>query len=157
VRTVAKTMIEVFSVQAVKKGVRMNFDCEEQPLLVRMGVGELEQVISNLVINSLDAVDEQAGAILVRVAARPTDGVVTIAVEDNGPGVAAEHMAHIFDPFFSTKEIGAGTGLGLTVVYGMVTDVGGSVEVERSTDLGGARFIVTLPRVPQPSAPTTAT
>lgn len=157
VRTVATTMVEVFSVQAVKKGVRMKLDSDEQPLLVRMGVGELEQVISNLVINSLDAVAEQTGVILVRVAAGPADGMVTIAVEDNGPGVAAEHMAHIFDPFFSTKEIGAGTGLGLTVVYGMVTDVGGSVEVERSTDLGGARFIVTLPRVPQPSAPMDAT
>jgi C4-dicarboxylate-specific signal transduction histidine kinase len=146
-------MIEVFSVQAVKKGVRLTLDCEEQPLLVRMGVGELEQVISNLVINSLDAVAEQTGTIRVRVAAGQTDSMITIAVEDNGPGVAAEDMAHIFDPFFSTKEIGAGTGLGLTVVYGMVTDVGGSIEVERSADLGGALFVVTLPRVLGPPAP----
>lgn len=122
----------------------MTLDCAAEPLMVRMGVGELEQVISNLVINALDAVAEQAGMICVRVVSA-ANGMVAIEVEDNGPGVASEDVPHIFDPFFSTKEIGAGTGLGLTVVYGMVTDVGGTVEVERSPRLGGARFIVCLP------------
>ena len=72
------------------------------------------------------------------------DGKVSVAVEDNGPGVAAVDAPHIFDPFYSTKAIGAGTGLGLAVVYGMVRDVGGEVAVEHS-DLGGARFVVLLP------------
>ncbi len=142
---VAVAMTEVFSVQAAKKGVRMTLDCPAKPLEVHMGVGELEQVISNLVLNALDAVEEQGGEIRVRVA--DTDsGMIAIEVEDNGAGVIAEDVPHIFDPFFSTKEIGAGTGLGLTVVYGMVTDVGGKVEVERSSVLGGARFIVLVPR-----------
>ena len=73
--------------------------------------------------------------------------MVAVEVDDNGPGVAAEDAPHIFDPFFSTKEIGAGAGLGLTVVYGMVADVGGSVEASRSIELGGARFTVLLPAV----------
>ena len=149
---VAASMIEVFSVQALKKGVRITLDCPEKPLEVRMGVGELEQVISNLVINGLDAVEEQRGVIQVRVADAGS-GIITIEVEDNGPGVVAENMPHIFDPFFSTKEIGAGTGLGLTVVYGMVTDVGGKVEVERSSELGGARFTVCLPAATAPLSP----
>jgi len=144
---VAASVTEVFSVQAVKKGVRLTLDCPATPLPVRMGIGELEQVLSNLVINGLDAVAERTGMIRVRVA-EAENRLVAIEVEDNGPGVAAEDVAHIFDPFFSTKEIGAGTGLGLTVVYGMVTDVGGTVEVERSAHLGGARFIVSLPCAP---------
>ncbi|MDR2549121.1 MAG: DUF3365 domain-containing protein [Desulfobulbus sp.] len=143
---VASAIAEVFSVQAVKKGVRVSLSCTERPLMVRIGVGELEQVLSNLVINGLDAVAEQTGTIRIRVSPVRTD-TVGIEVEDNGPGVAAENEAHIFDPFFSTKEIGAGSGLGLTVVYGMVTDVDGTVEVGRSPDLGGARFSVMLPRV----------
>jgi len=157
---VAASITEVFSVQAVKKGVRMTLDCPPQPLRVRMGVGELEQVVSNLVINALDAVAEQTGDVRVHVrmvaaaadadtaTAGATDSeMVAVEVDDNGPGVAAEDAPHIFDPFFSTKEIGAGAGLGLTVVYGMVADVGGSVEASRSVELGGARFTVLLPAV----------
>jgi len=142
---VAAAMTEVFLVQAMKKGARMILECAAEPLMVRMGIGELEQVISNLVINALDAIAEQTGIIRVRVV-RAGSGMVVIDVEDNGPGVRSEDVPHIFDPFFSTKEIGAGTGLGLTVVYGMVTDVGGRVEIEHSADLGGARFVVSLPR-----------
>jgi C4-dicarboxylate-specific signal transduction histidine kinase len=77
--------------------------------------------------------------------------MIAIVVDDNGPGVVAEDVPHIFDPFFSTKEIGAGTGLGLTVVYGMVTDVGGKVEVERSPEMGGARFTVLVPATTEAS------
>lgn len=141
---VAASMVEVFSVQAAKKGVRMTLDTPSQPLGVAMGVGELEQVLSNLIINALDAVAPQTGRIEIRVVDQG-DGKGRLGVMDNGPGVAVDTIAHIFDPFFSTKEIGSGTGLGLTVLYAMVTDAGGTVEVERSTELGGALFLVTLP------------
>ena len=64
-----------------------------------MGVGELEQVLSNLMINALDAVDEHSGEIRVRVAPMES-GMIAIEVTDNGPGVAVDDMPHIFDPFF---------------------------------------------------------
>jgi signal transduction histidine kinase len=148
---VVASVAEVITVQAGKKSVRTIVDCPDQPLLVRMGIGELEQVVSNLMINALDAVGEQGGVIRVRV----TDGgkgMVIIEVADNGPGVAGADAPHIFDPFYSTKEIGAGTGLGLTVIYGMVTDVGGTVEVGQSPELGGARFVVLLPKAVEASS-----
>ena len=141
---IAASMTEVFMVQASKKGVRMSLDTPPAPLMVQMGVGELEQVISNLIINALDAVDARTGEVHVQVVDAGS-GMVALEVADNGPGVAAEDASHIFDPFFSTKEIGAGTGLGLTVTYGLVTDVGGTVEVGRAPGLGGAQFTVTLP------------
>lgn len=139
---VAASVRDVFSVQAAKKHVRLGLESPTGPLYVRLGIGELEQVVSNLVINALDAVSEEEGEIVVRVA--PCDGNVKIVVEDNGPGVSAEDAPHIFDPFYSTKAFGSGTGLGLAVVYGMVRDIGGEVGVERSL-LGGARFVVSLP------------
>jgi signal transduction histidine kinase len=141
---VAASIIEVFSVQAAKKTVAMRLAGPATPRLVRIGVGELEQVISNLVINSLDAVKEATGEIRVAIL-EAVDGMIAIEVADNGPGISAGDIPHIFDPFFSTKEIGAGTGLGLTIVYGIVTDVGGTVEVDASPELGGARFMVRLP------------
>jgi C4-dicarboxylate-specific signal transduction histidine kinase len=70
---------------------------------------------------------------------------VFVAIADNGSGVASVHLPHVFDPFYTTKEIGAGTGLGLTVVYGIVNDAGGRVEIDRSAELGGAQFTVYLP------------
>jgi C4-dicarboxylate-specific signal transduction histidine kinase len=112
--------------------------------MVRLGVGEMEQVLSNLMINALDAVDAHSGEIHVQVA-EAGKGLIQVVVADNGPGVADDDAPHIFDPFFSTKEIGAGTGLGLAVVYAMVTDAGGTVEVGIAPDLGGARFTVLLP------------
>lgn len=145
---VAASITEVFSLQATKKGVRLTLDAPAMPLPVRMGVGELEQVFGNLMINALDAVAEHSGEIHVRVA--KGDGMAVLEVADNGPGVAETDAPHIFDPFFTTKEIGAGTGLGLAVVYAMVTDVGGSIEVGQAPSLGGAQFTVTIPTVDDP-------
>lgn len=140
---VARTVGEVFSVQAAKRGATITVDCPEAALPVRLGVEELEQVIGNLIINALDAVPEQEGAI--RITVRQAGAMIALEVADNGPGVAHEDMPHIFDPFFSTKDIGAGTGLGLTISYGIVTNVGGRIEIERSAHLGGASFTVVLP------------
>jgi two-component system, NtrC family, sensor kinase len=145
---VAASMIEVFSVQAGKKGVHLYLEVPSESLSVRIGMGELEQVISNLVMNALDAVDPQIGKIHVSVEEQ-ADGMIAIKVADNGPGVTLADVPYIFDPFFSTKEIGSGTGLGLTVLYAMVTDVGGMVTVERSAQLGGALFVVVLPAADQ--------
>lgn len=142
---VAASVTEVFSVQAAKKNATLTLEASTGPLVVPLGIGALEQVVSNLVINALDAVAEDGGHIVVRV--RAEDAMVVIVVEDDGPGVASEDAPHIFDPFYSTKAIGAGTGLGLTVVYGMIRDAGGTVEVDRSPELGGARFTIHLPLV----------
>ncbi|MBU1566165.1 MAG: DUF3365 domain-containing protein [Proteobacteria bacterium] len=140
---VVTSVAEVFYVQAAKKRIRLRLDCGQSPLPVKMGIGELEQVISNLMINALDAVADDNGEIHVNIKA--DDGMVVITIADNGPGVTDEESTLIFDPFYSTKEIGAGTGLGLTIVYGMVTDVGGWIDVKKSAELGGAQFILSLP------------
>ncbi len=140
---VARTVGEVFSVQAAKRGAVISVHCPNELLRVRLDVEELEQVIGNLVMNALDAVSEPQGEIQITV--RQAGDMVALEVADNGPGVATEDMPRIFDPFFSTKDIGAGTGLGLTISYGIVTNVGGRIEIERSALLGGASFIVLLP------------
>jgi len=142
---VIQSIKEVFSVQASKKGVQVALVLPHMPLWVHMGIGELEQVMSNLMINGLDAAPETGGIIRLRLSVAK-NSMVRIEVEDNGPGVPNDVAPHIFDPFYSTKEIGAGTGLGLTVVYGMVTDLGGTIEVGRSEDLHGARFIIHIPQ-----------
>lgn len=140
---VARTVGEVFSAQAAKRGAAITVDCPQEALPVRLGGEELEQVVGNLVINALDAIPEQNG--MIRITVRQAGELVALEVADNGPGVTREDLPHIFDPFFSTKGIGAGTGLGLTISYAIVTKVNGRIEIERSARLGGARFTVLLP------------
>jgi signal transduction histidine kinase len=102
----------------------------------------LHRCLLNLVTNAADAVPDENGQIVIR--ARTCDnGRLEICVEDNGPGIPADVMPHIFDPFFSTK--GAkGTGLGLAITRKIINEHGGELVVE-SSPMGGAAFCVHLP------------
>jgi signal transduction histidine kinase len=77
--------------------------------------------------------------------------LVAVAVHDNGPGIRPEHLNRIFDPFFTTKPAGEGTGLGLAVSYGIVSNHGGRIEVDSQVGTG-TTFTVWLPVNP-PSSP----
>ncbi len=109
--------------------------------------GELRQAVVNLALNAMEAMGPQ-GRLLVETRALPGGQAVEIAVEDDGPGVPAALLGKVFDPFFTTKE--RGTGLGLSVVYGIVQRHGGKVTVEQVLP-HGARFVLRLPTaVPGP-------
>jgi signal transduction histidine kinase len=104
----------------------------------------------NQVMNLFNAAQaiEQRGEIVVRTALH--DGGALIEIADNGAGIAPQHLDRIFEPFFTTKPVGQGTGLGLSLSYGIVKDHGGSIKVD--SQLGcGTRFRVWLPLV-QPQA-----
>lgn len=109
----------------------------------------LETVMLNLLNNAIDAVSPlgAAGIVTVRTATVQMDGEswVEVAVSDNGPGVSTEIIGRVFDPFFSTKPAGQGTGLGLFLTYGIVVDHRGRIEVKNGE--GGAIFSVALPTV----------
>lgn len=104
--------------------------------------GELSQVLMNLFANALEAVAARGDAGRVRVTSQARDGVVAVAVEDNGAGVPLELRARIFEPFFTTRD--SGTGLGLSISHELLDRNLGSLEVDDSP-LGGARFTVLLP------------
>jgi signal transduction histidine kinase len=103
--------------------------------------GQLAQVFMNLVANAADALGD-AGTVTVRT--RPEGERVVVEVEDDGPGIEAEHLERIFDPFFTTKDVGKGTGLGLSVTYGIVTRHGGTITVTSESG-SGTCFRVELP------------
>jgi signal transduction histidine kinase len=126
--------------------VRLVVDAPGGLPLVDADATALEQIVSNLLINALDAVGP-GGTISVR--AFVEDGAAVLRVADDGPGIAPENLGRIFDPFFTTKEVGKGTGLGLAVVFGLVNDMGGSVEAVNDS---GAVFIVRLPLASAPEA-----
>ena len=107
---------------------------------------KLRQVLVNLLINARQAVGADG---LVRVTAThwPERGTVGFVVEDSGPGIAPEHIEQIFDPFFTTKPVGQGTGLGLSVSYGIVQEHGGHIQVVSDPGRMTA-FTVELPQTP---------
>ncbi len=120
--------------------------------------GQLEQVLMNLAVNARDAMPA-GGALRLRTAnvvvdaadARARSGLApgayaALTVEDAGVGIAPDVLPRIFEPFYTTKPVGAGTGLGLATVYGIVQQSGGHVDVE-STPGRGSRFTVLLPRM----------
>ncbi len=124
---------------------------------VKVDQGQFEQVVINLAVNARDAMP--AGGILtIRTSnircdearrrgheVMPAGDYVLIEVVDTGVGIAGDNLARIFDPFFSTKELGSGTGLGLSTVYGIVKQTGGFVFVDSNPGQGAA-FEIYLPR-----------
>jgi len=125
--------------------------------LVRVDQGQFEQVIINLAVNARDAMPA-GGRLSIRTANHrldapeqrgvetiPAGDYVLIDVADTGIGIPEENLGRIFEPFFSTKEVGSGTGLGLSTVYGIVKQTGGFVFVDSAVGQGTS-FRILLPR-----------
>jgi two-component system, NtrC family, C4-dicarboxylate transport sensor histidine kinase DctB len=110
---------------------------------VRIDAGRMEQVLVNLIANALDALRGCDGG-RIEIAAGVADGVVRITVRDNGPGVPGPLLSQLTEPFFTTKSIGDGLGLGLTIAESIILEAGGTLRVRNHED-GGAEFIVELP------------
>jgi len=106
---------------------------------------ELQQVLLNFVVNA-EQVILSTGSLPGRIVIRTWDDgpLVRLEVEDNGPGVAPEDEAKLFQPFFTTKAVGEGTGLGLSVSYGIIDSLGGTMGYRRGAE-GGAVFYFELP------------
>ena len=126
----------------------------------------LHQVVMNLCTNAAQAIGDQPGTIAINLSTQTTEGdssnapasQVTLTVQDSGPGVPDEVLDRVFDPFFTTKPVGEGTGLGLSVVHGIVLSHRGEIEMSSSV-AGGAIVTVVLPAgqsVPEADGPTRA-
>ena len=105
---------------------------------------QMQQVILNILTNAEQAMLEAHGRGRLRIATRAAGSTITMRLQDDGPGIATEHLSRVFEPFFTTKPVGRGTGLGLSICDGIVKEHGGGLRVE-SAPGQGAVFIVELP------------
>jgi signal transduction histidine kinase len=150
-QTVAHS-IELLEPYARQRGVRLEAKRPDLPVRAYVDAGLLQQVISNCVMNSIQAVSgapaEGPGWVLVHTESpEPRGGQArsgVIRIEDNGPGIDAAINADLFEPFVTTKPPGEGTGLGLSIARQIVEEHGGTIE-HRPREGGGAVFLITIP------------
>lgn len=126
------------------ESVNVFLECPKDLPPVCIMRNQIQQVIFNLIVNAVEALHDCPGERNIWVEILPGTETVTLAVEDSGDGLTAEMKAHIFEPFFSTKE--TGTGLGLSICYKIVQDHRGGLSIVPPIHGTGARFEISLPR-----------
>jgi C4-dicarboxylate-specific signal transduction histidine kinase len=141
---VVESVIGVFKVQAAKKGVALSCHRDDAGTAVRVEPQVVEHIILNLLLNALDALPEEGGKIAVDITCDPEKRGLRLTVSDNGSGIDPAVLPSIFDPFFSTKDVNKGSGLGLAVIYGYMRELGGTIEA-RNRQTGGAVFDLYFP------------
>jgi PAS domain S-box-containing protein len=125
------------------KGIVLTLDLDRELPPVSGDRVQLQQVIVNLLVNSIQAIEHGGGARReIRLVATTASNSVTIQIRDSGPGIAAEHLANVFDGFFTTKE--SGIGIGLAICQSIIADHGGDIRAANH-DEGGAVFHIVLP------------
>jgi signal transduction histidine kinase len=104
---------------------------------------QIERVFMNMLINAAEAMDGY-GRLTLATGTDPIEDTIEIVISDTGHGIAEEDLRRVFDPFYTTKEVGHGTGLGLAISYGITKEHSGTISVE--TEIGeGTTFTITLP------------
>lgn len=128
--------------KAGRKKPRIDDQLPEQCLL-HSSKGKVHQILVNLIQNALDSMQDAEDPVLT-LKLETRERVVAVTVMDTGTGIADDHLAKIFDPFFTSKPVGQGTGLGLYISYGQAQELGGDLQAENINPLG-AQFTLTLP------------
>jgi signal transduction histidine kinase len=131
---------------------QLKYHCEMktdlQPLPTSLiEVGKINQVIMNLLINASQAIEDNG---TICITSQVCGEYIVVKIKDDGRGIDADKLPHIFDPFYTTKEVGVGTGLGLSISYGIIEEHGGSIDVQSEVNVGTC-FTIELPITTQKS------
>ena len=140
-------------------GVQLTLSLQPNLPLTFADPDQVQQVVNNLITNAVQAMEGQATPPRLRIVTAHKGENIELTLEDNGPGVPQDLQEKIYEPFFTTKEIGTGTGLGLSIAHTIMAEHRGRIQYRKSV-LGGAAFILDFPIVideqPRPSVDTSA-
>lgn len=143
INTVVDAALQIVDHQLGVNNVKISKDYADNLPSCHANANQLQQAIMNFAINAQQAMGPDGGNLAVRTSG-DADGGMIIEIEDDGPGIPEDIRDKIFEPFFTTKPAGQGTGLGLSVTYGIIKDHGGDIRIEEVPG-GGTRFVVNLP------------
>jgi signal transduction histidine kinase len=132
------------------QNIRTEMERYPAPVMINGDVNQLQQCFLNLVFNAIEAMPE-GGTLSIRFELDEVEGKAVVNIMDTGIGIPESEMDHIFDPFFTTKQEGEGTGMGLSIVHGIVRNHGGNVHVN-SQEGAGTNFAVVFPVCPRPTS-----
>ena len=127
-----------------EKSITLNVSAPELPVFVVGNAIRIEQVLSNLIRNAMDAATDVTDRGVVDLSVCREQDEAVVRVQDNGCGLSDDDASHVFEPFFTTKPMGEGVGLGLSIAFGIVEEMGGQLRVRNSSQ-GGAMFSVRFP------------
>ncbi len=150
INAVVEAALQIIDHQLGVNNVKISKELASNLPACDASANQLQQAIMNFAINAQQAMGSEGGNLIVRTHGG-NGGEVVIEIEDDGPGIPEDIRAKIFEPFFTTKPAGQGTGLGLSVTYGIIKDHGGEIQVEDAPG-GGTRFVVSLPSTAVKSA-----
>ena len=145
-RDVVEQSLEMFEQRFESARIEVKLDTDDRCPNIHADPDQLSQVMINLIMNAIHAMPDGGS---LRIAIASADDTVKLTVTDSGHGIPADSLKKVFEPFFTTKEFGKGTGLGLTVVKGILEEHGGSIAVE-SQEGKGTTFTILLPTGPTP-------
>lgn len=147
-----RVVLDIISQQLSLQNIEVVLDIDETLAPILAHNNRLEQVIFNMVINARDAINQKKkvgdgkDARVITVRSFQEDNLVAVSVSDTGIGIPESVKDKIFEPFFTTKEVGKGMGLGLSIIYGIVRDYGGEIDVH-SQEGTGTTFKITFPYI----------
>lgn len=155
-RRIARQTLTILRPLAEKREVALRLEVGEEPAVAEIDAAQVQQALTNLVVNGLQAT-EPGGNLTVGIAREQAEvaedpgshprAFLRLFVQDTGTGIRREHLRHVFEPFFTTKGVGEGSGLGLSVAWGIVQEHGGWIGVESEPGKGSC-FSIYLPQQP---------
>ncbi|QEF98111.1 Sensor protein ZraS [Stieleria maiorica] len=148
---IARSTCDLIEPIAENSSVQIDLRCDDQPYPIRGDATQIQQVLTNFLTNGIQAMPE-GGSVTLTLQRRETSQgkQIGIHVTDQGRGIPAEQLDHVFEPFYTTKDVGQGTGLGLSIAYGIIQEHGGDIDVQSEENVG-TTFSVYLPVADQPS------
>ena len=147
---IAEDVVDLVRHLGPYRSQRIEIELAPEPAIAWASPQEMKQVVFNLLTNALESLDPDStsGLVRVRVATQAEGDQVSLQIEDNGCGLTEEVLKHLFEPFFTRRRDGRGTGLGLPITNRIITDHGGRIIVRSDGPGRGSRFEINLPSKP---------
>jgi len=148
---VINNVVQIVGQQLVLNNIRVEFNLDQSLSSILANANRLEQVIFNLVSNARDAIEQLPSDVsketdrMIKLSTFEISDEVVCTVEDTGVGITHSVKDKIFEPFYTTKEVGKGMGLGLAITYGILRDYGAAIDVSDRRQ-GGTRFALRFPK-----------